>query len=426
MYLRRVVLEDVKGFHAAEIVLGTRAGEYSGWWVLTGPNAAGKTALLKAISMALVGPDPIRTLQPNMAGWVRQGARKGTIAVEIVSGPRDKFVQGRRYERPFWAELLLLDEGQSSGPIFRPGVKYRRKEKGPTHGPWSHDPSGWFCAGYGPFRRLYGASPEAQRVMSGSGRVARFATLFREDATLSESEYWLRELHFRALENSEKEIQLLQQVTSFLNSDFLKHDISIHKIDSDGVWLKQVDGVILPLRDMSEGFRAALAMVLDIVRNLVDVFGVDDLVTEKSGELIIKHTGVVLIDEIDAHLHPEWQREIGFWLTKRMPNIQFVVSTHSPLVCAAASEEGVYYLSPPGSAQQIAQITKEEYLDMIRSTSDGILRGPAFRLPHTRSPRAVAAKLRLATLNAKKASARLTADEQREIQLLLPLWGVVD
>lgn len=52
-------------------------------------------------------------------------------------------------------------------------------------------------------------------------------------------------------------------------------------------------------------------------------------------------TGVVLIDEVDAHLHPTWQTRIGQWFTKYFPNIQFIVTTHSPLVCRAC-EKGRY------------------------------------------------------------------------------------
>ena len=48
------------------------------------------------------------------------------------------------------------------------------------------------------------------------------------------------------------------------------------------------------------------------------------------------YEGVILIDEIDAHLHPAWQKRIGFWLKAHFPNIQFIVTTHSPFICQAA------------------------------------------------------------------------------------------
>ena len=62
-----------------------------------------------------------------------------------------------------------------------------------------------------------------------------------------------------------------------------------------------------------DGYRAALALLSDILRHLINAYGVQGL-TERDGEgkLRVVRSGIVLIDEIDAHLHPEWQREIGF------------------------------------------------------------------------------------------------------------------
>jgi hypothetical protein len=60
--------------------------------------------------------------------------------------------------------------------------------------------------------------------------------------------------------------------------------------------------------------------------------------------------GIVIVDEIDAHLHPSWQRTIGVWFRKHFPNVQFIVSTHSPLICQAAEVGSVFRLPQPGSA----------------------------------------------------------------------------
>src|SRR5262249_50784282 len=162
-------------------------------------------------------------------------------------------------------ELNLRAEG---GREIRLGVgsEYKGKDKGPTHGPWAVNPSGWFSAGYGPFRRLYGHSPEAQRVMSGPSRGARFATMFREDATLGECEMWLKELHHKSLEGQGREKQILESVRRILDDDFLQNGLRIDKVDSAGLWIRQPNGLVMPLTDMSEGYRAALAMLVDLLR----------------------------------------------------------------------------------------------------------------------------------------------------------------
>jgi len=68
VYVKRVVLDRIKGFQSLDFTFTRPEGKYAGWTVLTGDNAAGKTALLKAIALALVGPDIARVLQPSLRG----------------------------------------------------------------------------------------------------------------------------------------------------------------------------------------------------------------------------------------------------------------------------------------------------------------------------------------------------------------------
>lgn len=418
MYIKRVVLENLRGFQHLDFDFERPGNGYAGWDVVTGDNGAGKTAFLKAIALALVGTDTARALQPSLQGWIRREVNEAVVAVEIVPGEEDKFSQGRRPEHPFWSELKLSAD---PGPevTLTVGNQYKAKGKGPKHGPWTENPTGWYSVGYGPFRRLYAASPEAQRLMVGASRVARFATMFREDATLGECEIWLKDLHVKKLEKREKEATILENVLKLLNDDFLRNGLRIEKVDSEGLWLRDASDIVLPLADMSEGYRAALALLVDIVRHIVNVFGPADLVQEKQGCLVVPHNGVVLIDEIDSHLHPEWQRQISFWLKERFPNIQFIVTTHSAIICQAADENMIYHLPPPGSKSKPNQIKAEEYWKIVRSKPDVIYLSQAFDMQFTRSPLAVRSRKRFAELSAKAHAGVLTEAETKEKQQLL-------
>ena len=400
MYIQRVILENVKGFRSLDFSFQRPDGRLSGWTVLTGDNGSGKTAILKAIALALVGPDVGRALQPSMHGWIREGCGEARIDVQIRVQEQDKFTTGRRADS-FWSEIELQKNG---GPeiSMKAGSKRRGKQRGPLNGPWADNTGGWFAAGYGPFRRLYGASPEAQRLMSGPNRVARFATMFKEDATLLECELWLKDLSHKSLEDRPRERRVLDQVCALLNDDFLRNGLRVERVDSDGLWLRDAAGTILSLSDMSEGYRAALALMIDILRHMDQVYGDQNLVESREDGLVVPHSGAVLIDEIDAHLHPAWQREIGFWLKQRFPMIQFLVTTHSALVCQAADENGIFHLPPPGSDESPFQVSRDDYLKIIRSKTDDIYLSPAFGLAQTRSPQAVAARQSYARLKAKK------------------------
>jgi hypothetical protein len=358
-------------------------------------------------------------LQPSADGWIRQGARTGTIAVQLVAGPNDRFTTGRKYDRPFWSELELSPT-KSRKVVISPGQKYGKKKQGPSRGPWLEWPEGWFCVGYGPFRRLYGHSPEAQRIMSTPGKVSRFATLFREDATLAEGDLWLRDLRYRELERSFDARDVLKIVLNLLNYHFLQNEISVKRVDSEGLWLEDLSGTVLSLQDMSDGYRAAIAMLVDIVRQLIDVYGINGFLTEDDGAPRVVHTGVVIVDEIDAHLHPSWQREIGDWFKKVLPNMQFIVTSHSPLICQAASERGLFHLPAPGSDASPFQLTDIDYQHIVVGRPNEIYLSPAFGLTHTRSPRAVAAREEYAKLQAKKRQLGLNkAEQERQRQLSL-------
>lgn len=244
--------------------------------------------------------------------------------------------------------------------------------------------------------------------------------MFSESASLAEADSWLRNLKYKKLEGNRQATETLNVVLDLINDDFLPNQISVDRVDSDGLWLKDREGNKLSWSDMSDGYRAALALLTDILRHMINAHGTDDLTgRDADGCLFLKPSGVVLIDEIDAHLHPEWQREIGFWLKKRFPNIQFIVTSHSPLICQAADPNGLFVLPEPGSDEPARALTPEEYQEVISSRPDTILRSAAFGLQNTRSPVAVEARSAFADLRTKqRAGGKLTQAELVELERL--------
>jgi len=425
MYVSKVVLRNIRGFAKLEFDLERTDKSYAGWTVFTGDNGSGKSTLLKAIAIALTGKDTARALQPSFRGWIRDGAgaEETSIELEIVRVIEDDGLTetGRAPSEHFPAKLVLRNGGKE--PQLSTVIPAGKPPSfsTPERTIWSADASGWFSCGYGPFRRIFGASPEATRQMV-APTTERFVTMFQEAASLAEVDQWLRNLKHKELEHGAAEGAQLSLVMDLLRDDLMPNQITVDRVDSDGLWLKDRNGVQLAWGDMSEGYRAAAALLADIVRHLIGIYGIDGLAERGSdGKRVIKRSGVVLIDEIDAHLHPEWQREIGFWLTRHFPNIQFLVTSHSPIICQAASPNGLFVLPEPGSEAQPRALTQEEYEKVIASRPDTILLTAAFGLQNTRSPRAVDGRSEYAKLQAKKRSGkRLTAEElEKEGQLKL-------
>lgn len=295
----------------------------------------------------------------------------------------------------------------------------RKKKKSATNGPWDEGTSGWLLLAYGPFRRLYGSSPEASRLMAMSGATSRLATLFKEDATLSEAEDWLVNLNYRALEKRAQDQRALDLVLNLIGEDFLRQGVEVERVDSEGLWLTLPQGQAIRLKDMSDGYRAALALLLDITRHMIDQYGIEGLITtDDDGTTVVARPGVCLIDEIDAHLHPSWQREIGPWLTRHFPAMQFIVTTHSPLVAQSADKGRIYHLPSfdRGSPEQLDFL---DYHVAITGRADEVLASAAFGLTDTRSPRVVRAREEYSRLEAKRLSlGALDAVEEERLEQL--------
>ena len=429
MYIDKVILKNIRGFESLEFQLGRGDGKYAGWTVFTGDNGAGKSTLLKAIAVALIGRDVARSLQPSFHRWIREGAGQQEAKIELMILPEkgiDEFSgQGNTAYKKFPASVILKN-GSKDTAVELP-ASTGSKTTLVQRGLWAPASRGWFSCGYGPFRRVFGASQEATRLMV-SPTTERFVTMFQEAASLFEVDQWLRNLSHKKLEGrspeSEEQLNLLLEI---LRDDLMPNQITVDRVDSDGLWLKDRNGLQLAWGEMSDGYRAALALLADILRHLIAAYGIHGLAERgQDGKLKIVRSGVVMIDEIDAHLHPEWQREIGFWLKRHFPNIQFLVTTHSPIICQAADENGLFVLPEPGSGDRPRALTTDEYKTVIASRPDTILLTPAFGLQNTRSPRAVEGRAEYAKLMAKqRAGGKLTKEEQGQVKQL-QLFAITD
>ena len=102
------------------------------------------------------------------------------------------------------------------------------------------------------------------------------------------------------------------------------------------LWIDR-DGTTLPVRQLSDGERGSLALVLDLTRRLA-------LANPELDAPASEAEAVVLIDDIDLHLHPRWQRQIVHNLTAAFPRCQFIATTHSPQVIGEVPHERIQIL----------------------------------------------------------------------------------
>lgn len=415
MYIEHLTIENVRGFGPAQVDLSLDRGDgtFAGWTVFAGRNGAGKTTLLRALALAVVGPRGADRLQDSFIGWIHDGAERASVRVKLGHHECDpSSIESQQMLPTVEAKLTWKSNGTGQEPSLS-GAPLEA-----FVGPWSDVGHGWFLAGYGPFRRLSGQTAEAQRMMRRSPQAARLGTLFRDDASLLDSLEWLRDLRLRSADGNPDAEHLLTVAFALLNHGLLPDPtVRVLRYDADGLWLSTQGGAELPVSDLSDGYRAVVALVLDIVRALHKTY--ERLTVERTdGDVRITDPGVVLIDEVDAHLHVSWQQRIGPWLKAHFPRVQFLVTSHSPFVCQAADARGLIILPRPGS-DEVARVADEAlYQKAVNGAVDEALLSELFGLDHTWSDASEAKRTEMSKLEGRILHAKATEAEIARYQAL--------
>jgi predicted ATP-binding protein involved in virulence len=168
------------------------------------------------------------------------------------------------------------------------------------------------------------------------------------------------------------------------------------------VEVKTEDGWI-PMRRLSLGYRTMIAWMVDLASRLCERY--------PNSKDPLAEPAVVLIDEIDLHLHPSWQRTLLKHLTERFPNTQFIVTAHSPLVIQAAPEARIVVLRRQGGHVVIDDSPKA----VSGWRVDQILTSDLFDLPSARPPHLDALFARRERILTK---ARLTQKDKQELKAI--------
>ncbi len=157
-----------------------------------------------------------------------------------------------------------------------------------------------------------------------------FMTLFNNDMTLPDPSDWLAKQFLSNNGRPELSRENLEKVLSSL----LENKVQI-KLNAEQQIVYYEKGYQLTLKELSEGYRSVIIFVCDLLIKLSQSCA--------EGHDVFKEHGVVLIDEIDQHLHPRWQLTIVKKLRKLFPNIQFIMTTHSPVIILGSSDDAIFF-----------------------------------------------------------------------------------
>ena len=165
----------------------------------------------------------------------------------------------------------------------------------------------------------------------------------------------------------------------------------------------------LPYANLGLGYRSVMGLIGDLAWRLYTAY-------PESAEPL-KEAAVVLIDEIDLHLHPTWQRKIIGTLSERFPNVQFIATAHSPLMVQAAAGHNLVLLRREGASNEVVAVNDVDGIANWRL--DQIVTSELFGVPSAVRPQLDAEIERRDALLAKESLTDEDRDEIRSIEAQL-------
>jgi energy-coupling factor transporter ATP-binding protein EcfA2 len=377
----------------------TGEGSNRRWTLLLGENGCGKSSVLKATALLLAGSEALPDLLGEPDAWIRNGAKQCRIEGTLVTAKGDS------------REIaLVINRGDRLKAIYERNSASLEALDAAI----AHTDRNYFVLGYGVSRRPSSGKSRTTVIeeKTRSPRAQALATMFSPDAALVSLEQWAMDLDYRKGKNS------LAAVRFAL--DRLLPEMEFMRIDRKKRHLvfKTVDGEV-PLSQLSDGYQNMAAWCGDLLYRITETF------PDRKDPLNTR--GVLLIDELDLHLHPVWRRRLVDFLSDTLPNFQFLATTHSALTAQQSGAGELYVIRREGTSQRptLVPFIGEPRKMMLHQ----LLMSPMFGLASMDSVEVEQARAAVRRLRAKKAA--LTASEKtqmvhlRQVLQAAPNWDVV-
>jgi hypothetical protein len=378
MYIRHLKVEHLKRLSAFELDF-THRGEPRMWTVMIGENGTAKTTLLQAIALAAAGFKEVSGLAGSTVKHLRDRRTEERMAIDatFAFGPSSR--KGGKTVHPHLphqeerkpTELLLrsqvsLEAGSTSldANAFYGREPSKERSADPLAEARAMNTPLWFVAGYGISRAL----PDANEIPTlARPSIERLEPLFRQQrlASTGFSNHFLekdRKEGRKPGETSRRFSRVLNQAVRLGGDDLFPGlarlelrgqggaRSSTSLIESDRfyqVMARHQAPVAVAGVALSHGYQSTFALIADLIGHV--------LLESKTELTTTEMEGLVLIDEIDLYLHPTWQARFILALRRVFPRMQFVVTTHSPIVLSALAPHEVVRLTVEEQTGDIVQ-----------------------------------------------------------------------
>ena len=344
-YFLELNVENIRCFGLKQTLdLSDGNGHPARWTIILGNNGVGKTTLLQSLAALTpvhrVFTDDLTFLPKGFpvphtgkftdwAPYRGSGESVAKISSQVCSGA--DFIHRKR---PLATGGIYLNwnHSQRSVQTDRIDSKFSNLD----------------CYGYGAVRKMSATQFSGEKSDDPTG------SLYREEIALRNPEEWLLQLEYTATKKSP--VQKEARIRRGQVKDILKRilpDVSDIRFpspkDADekpSIEFETPYGWV-SIQNLGLGYRTMIAWMVDLASRLFERY------PESSDP--IAEPAIVLVDEIDLHMHPHWQRTIMKFLSERFLNTQFIVTAHSPLIVQAAEGANIAVLKREGDHVVIDQ-----------------------------------------------------------------------
>jgi uncharacterized protein (TIGR02646 family) len=324
--VERLELSNFRGIKQLELELA-EPDEKDPWTMLLGENGCGKTTVLQALALVLIGDAARKRYAKASDDLIRRGASSATITAHL-----------RGLIEPRTVEIV-----RGGGFVA------------------DHAAVDCALAAYGAARIPSSRDTKVTEPRPDRGRVEN---LFDAASPLMAANHWLaKELDDEKFDYAGRALRQL----------LLRPDDTVVERRGENVVLRTGEE-LMELRHLSDGYRSVIALAADLMSFFMTRYGSMDAAE-----------GVVLVDEIGAHLHPSWQMQVVAAFREAFPRLQFIATTHDPL-CLRGLGDGDVVVLRKTDRGEIFALPRDEVPQVSTLRVDELLTSEVFGLNSTIDP----------------------------------------
>jgi|GEM_PF-5551866 len=331
LLLESVTLENIGPFDNLHLDLNRS------WNLLLGDNGVGKTVLLKAIAAALCG----EKAKPNVVTrLLRSGASTGSIRLKVGA-------------REYAVELKRNDDGE---------VKIASASLSPiTY-------ENWLVLGFPALRNIPLVRPKEQGALKRQAPSAEDLLPMLEgepDSRIASLKQWVVNLDYAIVKRQDLRAQkLLERFFKVLQSMTPDLRLRFHSINEKTMEITvETDGGLVPIEAVSQGTASVMCWIGTLLERL-----------SETGSPLETSSALVLIDELDAHMHPKWQQLFVTAFRQEFPNLQIIATTHSPLLVGSLDKDEIWLMHRAPLKSDIYGLVKS--VKVVNGMRELVIHGP--------------------------------------------------